>query len=378
MSYLVDFDQAVLEVLRQAGQSPLGVFFMTNYLCGFPLTHDMDFFTEQQSPYKKQSVRTIPLDGCEERFWGAFKAVFGGRNQYLAICSSVVKWLSHYTAIFKHGNEDLPELKIALAHAIDRDAKLFLTRSNKYFAQQMDWVKMSQFYQGVYCDANTVRDDPNLRKNIHTRLAANDHDHELGLTLLTRILSTLDKRTRVGNPFIEAFVVHPSAKDLNWKDDKEMLEVSLGRGKSSISDAFLTQNKMGMRLHYAEVSNDRDALPTLQLLHQVMLYSNYHRQFEQIVGSILHTSENIAMAPFAKLLSMKDCRYLVSSGVPNWPLSVQSAKNFITCIDNAESWNPVDPHVMMRKINEQDTRMFLGLHGGEEGEGYRTKTSGLY
>ena len=78
----LDFDKAVRETVTLAGQSPLGVFFLMNYVSGFPLTDTIEFVSRDPRQFQIKSDYTIDMGDAESTFWGAFRACFGPRPVY--------------------------------------------------------------------------------------------------------------------------------------------------------------------------------------------------------------------------------------------------------------------------------------------------------
>ncbi len=256
----LDFDKAVVNTVKIAGQSPLGVFFLMNYVSGFPLTDTIEFVSRDPRQFQIKTDYTIDMGDAESTFWGAFRACFGGRDQYILICRNVLEWLQQNTVLFKETNAERFRTELgALSHALHEDATLFLTEHNNYFKDVFEGGDplnyRVQFYSGHYFNQHAVRDDELLRGKLHNVLKTNNNGKELGLTVMCRLLGALDIAPQIKKPtFIDGFVRNSSTGHLNWVD--VMTKIERGIGAKTINSQFL-HSQIGLRLWYAEVTDDQ-------------------------------------------------------------------------------------------------------------------------
>ncbi len=370
----IDFDQAVINTVKLSGQSPLGVFFLMNYVTGFPLTHSYAFTGRDPQDFQMVTDTRHSVEDGEQLFWGAFQATYGGRSQYCDICLNVLNWLGRHTTVFKNSKYQA-ELH-AIGEGAEEDAKMFLKPENTYFKTQKALDKMGAFYQGEFFGGQAVRNDAQLRAQILHRL----HDNtgkEMGLSVMCRVIAALDVAEMTKIPtFIDGFRKNRSSGNLNYKDVMNKLESGIGVDRATISANFF-DGAVGKRMQFAEVINDKTRYDTLLTLHYILFYSNYNGQFNTVVDAIFRGDEHVQMAPYARVFPMKHWQYELENS--NCQLSHNSAELFKHIIREVQHWGGISPQIIEKAIGERETNMFGG-EGRMRGiiEGKKTKkTSGF-
>ncbi len=366
----LDFDKAVRETVTLAGQSPLGVFFLMNYVSGFPLTDTIEFVSRDPRQFQIKSDYTIDMGDAESTFWGAFRACFGGRDQYILICRNVLEWLNHNTVLFKGANKDRfrGELE-ALSKAMQQDAKLFLTEHNNYFKDGADPLKQRvQFYSGHYFDQHAKRDDELLRGQLHKILRTNNTGNELSLTVMCNLLGGLDIPSQTMIPtFIDGFIKNRSTGNLNWKD--VMAKIDGGIGGETLGNTLL-HSDIGLRLWYAEVTNDQEIYNLILLLHNILFYSDYAGRFTEIVSAILAGNPKYKMAPYAGVYSISQLKFVLENS--SQPMSENTARNFADVLrQGGQLRTKVSKEEAFSTIQSHQTSMF-----SPEVEGRKALTKG--
>ncbi len=356
---MVDFDQAVVDVVKISGDSPLGKFFMMNYVSGFPLTGTLEFYSTQKSNLEMKHDYRLPLPGAEINFWAGFKACFGGRDQYCRICINLLNWLNHYTILFNRGNERRFGTELAaFKKAQYEDAVLFLKPQNKFFKEHSNQIE--GFYEGEYFTENAKRNDEQLRTQLHGRLHHNTN--ELALSVLCRIIGSgvLDLTNLRDAPpsFVQAFIKDPDTHRMMYQELFDKLENGIGKDRSTIGGPVCGSAWPN--------SNDNSKKDDLLLLHHILFYSNYGGKFKQVIGDILQGGKS-QMAPYGNF-SLKKMGYADRANSTTM-LSENSAKQFTELVRKAQSWSPISIQEAQNLIKSKETTMF--------GKPTKTKGSGF-
>ncbi len=207
-----------------------------------------------------------------------------------------------------------------------------------------------------------------LRGQLHSILKTSNKGKELCLTVMCRILQTLPIEKGIKIPtFIDGFVRNTQTGKLNWQD--VLMKIDSGIGKNTLGNTFL-HSEIGLRLWYAEVTNDQSLNNLLLLLHNILFYSDYAGRFTEVVSSILSGAAKFKMAPYAGVYSIADLKFVLERS--DQPISQNTARNFAEVLrQGSQLRTKVTTEEAMDAIRNRRTSMF-----SPEAEGRKAMTKG--
>ena len=363
----IDFDVAVQTVRQIFGNSPLHVFFTYSYLMGFPeqYQHRIDFMRDPGSVMEMdrmgrfQSLVGVKEEpGCETVFWTRFRACFGGRDQYCAICSAIFTWLATQTDNNPHKSA------WNLLNAASRvDAEMFLGKHDGSSNESAYWKKtqsmdlMHHFYTGEFFGETAVRNDPNLRTRIHAKLRA-PSQNEMFLTVACRLINQFKPRRDAVIPqFIRAFQ-HDDSGKLNYLAEEAKIDGYVFGGKTLVRDFFKEQTTQ--RVYYAELVNEGDTgegeagrfrYNELLFFHTLLFYNNINGVFSRVVSSIRDGLEpqKYHIMPYAGTHTLKWFQFdQMTSETKMSERSYSNLKDLWARV--AQDWPRIDPREMAKTI----------------------------